>query len=155
MNWDSGKLASLRAWLKTQVSPDRYRHSLGVAAEAVRLAKRYGVSTAKAEAAAYFHDCAKDLSASGLGKWLRGTPFRLDPGEKKIPALWHCSAGAATAWKTWKIRDRGLLEAVRWHSLGGPKMDRLAQVLFVADYIERGRRFEGVGKALKENREAV
>ena len=39
--------------------------------------------------------------------------------------------------------DVGVLEAVRYHSLGYASWDRVGQLLYLADYLEPGRRFDG------------
>ena len=45
----------------------------------------------------------------------------------------------------WKIKDGKILEAIRRHTLeGSPVMSTLAQIVFVADFIEPGRDFRGV-----------
>lgn len=64
----------------------------------------------------------------------------------KLPALWHPHAGANLAYHHWGCRNREILDAVRCHTLGRPGMGKLAQAVFVADYIEKGRRFPGFQK---------
>ncbi|HET9870162.1 MAG TPA: bis(5'-nucleosyl)-tetraphosphatase (symmetrical) YqeK [bacterium] len=143
------------AWVRTQVGPARWKHIQGVVQSAEKLARRFGLPVGKARLAAWLHDCAKELPRARMLAWMRGTPFRLDAGERALPALWHPHAGAAIAWKKWGVRDRGLLEAVRCHTLGGERMGPLAQAIFVADFIEPGRRFPGVGEARRAARESL
>ena len=85
--------------------------------------------------------------------------IKLDEEEKNIPALWHPHAGASIAQNQWKIKDKDTLEAIRCHTLGSPEMSALAQIVFVADFIEPGRTFPGVEKvrliARKNIQEAV
>jgi len=133
--------------VKSQVSPRRFKHIQGVVKTSGILAKRFGQSAPKATLAAWLHDCAKELSRAEMLSWLKGTPFHLDAVEKQMPGLWHPHAGAAIALKKWKIKDQAVLEAIRSHTLGGVWMDSLAQVVFVADFIEPGRVFEGVQQA--------
>jgi predicted HD superfamily hydrolase involved in NAD metabolism len=144
LDWDSRKLSDLRLWLKGRVTEERFRHTEGVAVTAAVLAEKNGVSVTKAVVASYLHDSAKHLTLDQSKAALAGSPFRMDAIEKALPPLWHCSLGAALAWKTWKVRDPAVLEAVRWHALGAPRMGLLAQVLFVADYVEPARQFTGV-----------
>ncbi|MGH7738763.1 MAG: bis(5'-nucleosyl)-tetraphosphatase (symmetrical) YqeK [bacterium] len=139
--------AKLSAWVRTQVSPKRYRHVQGVVKTSKRLAARFGLSESKAQTAAWLHDCAKELSRGEMARWIRGTPFGLDALERKLPGLWHPHAGAAIALRKWNVRDTEVLEAIRCHTLGSEKMKPLAQVVFVADFIEPGREFEGVREA--------
>jgi predicted HD superfamily hydrolase involved in NAD metabolism len=153
------KLELIKDWVKTQVSPRRFLHIQGVAQTAVKLALRHDHSAQKAEMAAWLHDCAKELHKADMLKWIKKGSFSLDAEEKKIPALWHPHAGAGLAKIKWGIKDKDVLEAIRCHTLGSPEMGPLAQVVFVADFIEPGRTFEGVEKvrlvARKDLNEAV
>ncbi|HSD32821.1 MAG TPA: HD domain-containing protein [Gemmatimonadales bacterium] len=48
-------------------------------------------------------------------------------------------------------RDRGLLDAVRYHSLGYAGWDDVGRMLYLADYLEPGRRFDApLRTALRE-----
>lgn len=138
------RLNSIKVWVKTQVSAQRYHHIQGVAKTAGRLAKHYGLPVEKAKLAGWLHDCAKELTKSEMLQWIKKSPFPLDSEEKKLPALWHPHAGAAIAFKKWGIKDVKVLEAIRCHTLGHPLMSPLAQVIFVADFIEPGRDFDGL-----------
>ncbi len=140
------QLNEIKEWVRTQVSAKRYEHIQGVVRSATLLAARYGASVEKAQAAAWLHDCAKERSRSEMLSWIRKSPFKLDPDERAIPALWHPHAGAGMALNLWKIEDKDVLQAIRCHTLGTPEMSLLAQIVFVADFIERGRTFEGVQK---------
>jgi len=153
------KFSILQDWVAAQVSPYRLKHIQGVARTSVRLAQRFGLSAQKALLAAWLHDCAKELPKREMEGWIQKAGFRLDGAEKKMPGLWHPHAGAAIALKKWGIRDKSVLEAIRCHTLGSAQMDPLAQLVFVADFIEPSRRFEGVEKvralARKSLKEAV
>jgi predicted HD superfamily hydrolase involved in NAD metabolism len=149
----------IKRWIKGNISPKRYQHIQGVAETSRKLAIRYHLSADQAELAGWLHDCAKELPKSEMLDWIKKSPFQLDPAEKKIPALWHPHAGAAIALKKWKIKDARILEAIQCHTLGSPTMSPLAQIVFVGDFIEPGRRFEGVAgaraMALKDLNQAV
>jgi predicted HD superfamily hydrolase involved in NAD metabolism len=141
------ELQAVQMWVKTQVSPRRFRHIQGVAQTAKRLAIRYRLSSSKALLAAWLHDCGKELTKREMKSWLLNSRFQLDSAEKEMPGLWHPHVGASIALKKWAIRDPQILEAIRCHTLGHPGMGPLAQLIFVADFIEPGRRFRGVGAA--------
>ncbi|HEY5039374.1 MAG TPA: bis(5'-nucleosyl)-tetraphosphatase (symmetrical) YqeK, partial [bacterium] len=79
--------------------------------------------------------------------WLVKGRIRLDAQEKQIPALWHPQVGAAIAGKKWGIKDPAVLEAIQCHTLGKAGMKPLAQLIFIADFIEPGRNFPGVEPA--------
>ena len=56
---DYTKLEEYKTWLKTNLSDERYEHSLGVSECAKELAKRFNLDEQKAELAGLIHDCAK------------------------------------------------------------------------------------------------
>ncbi len=138
---------AVEAWVKGQVSDYRFHHIRGVVAASRRLAQRHHLPQEKAVLAAWFHDCAKEWPKSKMRDVLKGSPFKLDRLEKKMPALWHPHAGAAAAYKEWGVRDEDVLEAIRCHTLGHARMGPLAQALFIADFVEPGRKFKGVEAA--------
>ncbi len=155
MRLDEAKIKKIRVWVSQRVGKDRYTHILGVEKAAVVLGKRFGLGELPLRAAALFHDSAKEMTRGEMGTILRKGPFYLDETEEKIPALWHPHAGANLAYHEWGCRNRDILEAVRCHTLGKPGMGKLAQALFVADYIEPGRHFDGLAKARKAARESL
>ena len=138
------KISEIKLWIKANISPKRYEHIRGVAQTSRKLAIRYGLPPDQAELAGWLHDCAKELSKGEMLDWIKKGPSRLDKAEKKIPALWHPHAGASMALHQWKINEKSILEAIRCHTLGSPTMSPLAQIVFVGDFIEPGRRFDGV-----------
>ena len=143
------KLDEIKEWVKAGVSPHRFQHIEGVVKTALQLARRNGISAEKAEWAAWLHDCGKEMSPIQMKTWLRRSPYKLDRMEKTMPWLWHPHVGAAIARKKWGVRDPSVLEAVEFHTLGQPGMGPLAQVLFIADFVEPGRKFPGVAGARK------
>jgi predicted HD superfamily hydrolase involved in NAD metabolism len=153
------KLLEIKRWIKGNISLKRYQHIRGVAETSRKLAVRYCLPADKAELAGWLHDCGKELSKNEMLDWMKKSPYRLDAVEKRIPALWHPHAGAAMALKKWKIKDSQIIEAIRCHTLGSPTLSPLAQIVFVGDFIEPGRHFEGVGDAraiaLKDLNQAV
>jgi len=138
------KILKIKVWIKANISPKRYVHIRGVAQTSRQLAIRYGLPPNPAELAGWLHDCAKELPKGEMLDWIKKGPSRLDEAEKKIPALWHPHAGASIALHQWKIKDRRILEAIRCHTLGSPTMSPLAQIVFVGDFIEPERGFDGV-----------
>ena len=138
------KLLVIREWVRSQVSDHRFQHIQGVARTAQRLAKRHRLSPQKAELAGWLHDCAKELTRAEMRIWIKKGGFKLDNSEEAMPGLWHPHAGAGAAKVKWGIKDKAILEAIRCHTLGGAAMGPLARLLFVADFIEPGRRFPGV-----------
>ena len=134
--------------VKAQLTDKRYAHTLGVMETAVILAKRFGADVGKAELAAIFHDYAKFRPKEEMKQILidEKEDVRLLQFHHE---LWHAPAGAALVRKETGIKDEEVLSAIRWHTTGRPGMTLLEKIVYLADYIEPGRRFPGVDNVRK------
>ena len=83
-------------------------------------------------AAGILHDALRDASPAEL---IRILPQRL----RKLPPKAYHGPAAAILLRADGVSDRGLLRAVRWHTLGSKKFGRLGKALFAADSLEPGR----------------
>lgn len=117
---------------------ERIEHIRRVALAAVKLAKRYSVSTADAATAALLHDIAKETDA----KQLQAMGFPVPNAAQDMPkSIRHAEYGAVIAKYAFGVENEEIIEAVRQHTTGGKNMSKLAEVVFLADYIEEGRKF--------------
>lgn len=82
--------------------------------------------------AAYLHDALRDAPAAELER-LAGP----NAGWGK-PKLRHGPAAAGRAEAAGE-HDRGILDAVRYHSVGYAEWDDVGRMLYLADYLEPGR----------------
>ena len=130
--------------IKRLLKPDRYIHSLGVAATAVSMASRYGVDAKKAYIAGLLHDCAKNLSSDRVKIICRDLEVELDEYEKENPALIHAKVGAEFVKSEFGVNDPEICDAIRWHTLARPEMGELEKIIFVSDMIEPNRVYEEV-----------
>ncbi|WP_338451547.1 bis(5'-nucleosyl)-tetraphosphatase (symmetrical) YqeK [Niallia oryzisoli] len=129
--------------VQKQLTPHRYQHTLGVMETAVLLAKKYGVDEKKAELAAIFHDYAKFRDKEEMKSII--VEQKMDPELLEYNGeLWHAPVGAYLAEKEAGVTDPEILDAIRYHTSGRPKMTKLEKVIYLADYIEPGRHFPGV-----------
>ena len=135
-------------WVRAHLSRERWEHTLRVVAMAESLATRHcpQLSLERVKGAALFHDCAKDLPLADLLKMVRDFGIVITSSDLLCPQVLHGPVGAAWVEREWHIKDRGLLQAISMHTTGGPKMEILAKIIFVADYIEIGRNFPGAEK---------
>ncbi|MHC0035840.1 bis(5'-nucleosyl)-tetraphosphatase (symmetrical) YqeK [Pseudoneobacillus sp. C159] len=132
--------------VKKELTEHRFTHTVGVMETAIELAKNYGADPKKAELAAIFHDYAKFRSKVEMRQIILAekmdTELLLHNEE-----LWHAPVGAYLVEKEVGICDSEILDAIRFHTSGRPKMTLLEKVIYVADYIEPGRHFPGVEEA--------
>jgi len=132
--------------LKKELTLPRYQHSLGVAETAVALAKRLGGDVFKARLAGLLHDCARDLPASRLLIMAETFGIPITDIEAAEPVLLHAPVGARLADIKFGVDDREIFQAIKCHTTGGPGMSLLDQVIYLADFIEPGRKYPGVEK---------
>ncbi len=83
-------------------------------------------------AAGHLHDALRDAPPGRLAGILPGRFRHLPPGARHGPAAAHLLRREG-------VRDRELLHAVRWHTLGSRKFALLGKALCAADALEPGR----------------
>jgi len=119
-------------------------HALGVCHASVALAAYQGLDTAAAATAALLHDIAKETAPEDLRADLerRGRPLAAE--DEGFPKLWHPLAAAVWAEQDFGVFDPDILEAIRLHPTADSGMSALARVVFVADYTDPTRDWNGV-----------
>ncbi len=137
--------------LEIELKPKRYIHTLGVAEEAQRLAKRYGESAFKAYIAGLLHDCAKNFSQEKTFELCKKYNVELDDMLMAQPALIHPFLGAKVAYYEYGIRDKDILNAIKYHTTArGEGMTPLEEIVYLADMIEPNRTYyDGLDKIRK------
>jgi HD superfamily phosphohydrolase YqeK len=117
------------------VTPERRGHIERVAAMVDGWADTMGVPEPERQRwlkAVWLHDALRDAPATDLERWAPSTPGP--------PELRHGPASAARA-KSEGETDRGVLDAVRYHSVGLAEWDMAGRMLYCADFLEPGRDF--------------
>ena len=136
----------IKADLKEKLPKKRYEHTLGVAYTAAALAMCYGEDILKAELAGILHDVAKAKKSSELKDDMKGYIDPYTDGyyvaliADKAPQILHAIYAPYLAKKDYKIEDKDILSAIRWHTTGKKNMTMLEKIVFVADYIEPNRK---------------
>lgn len=118
----------------------RFEHTLGVEYTAAALAMRFGGDIEAARVAGLLHDCAKCLSDEKKLSICRKNHLSVTEVEKKNPFLLHAKVGACLARKKYGVENPDILNAIRNHTTGRKGMSLLEKIIFVADYIEPGRK---------------
>ncbi|MBE7706745.1 MAG: HD domain-containing protein [Cyanobacteria bacterium SIG30] len=145
----------MKQWLKENLTPERYVHSVGTAGCAVELARMYGLDEEKAYIAGLMHDCAKCKSQLEMLEIVRHKLKDMDPMETRTEKILHAPVSAYIARDGFGIKDADILSAIRWHTIGKPDMNLFESIIFIADKIDPSRgnsEFrEEIIKILKEN----
>ena len=131
-------------WVKGLISEKRFKHTEGVVETAVRLAQAYKIDEEQARIAAVFHDAARGLAGVVLLEKCRELSIEIDEVEEAVPDLLHGKLAAGLAEQKFGIKDREILQAIKYHTTGYKNMSVLDKIIFIADMIEPGRDFPGV-----------
>ena len=132
------------AEVQKHLTSQRFYHSQCVAAEAARLAGRYGGDVEQARLAGILHDIMKDTSPEEQLKILGDSGIILTKTQSRNRKLWHALAGAAYLRGALGVSDEEIVSAVACHTSGKGDMSLLEKTLFVADYISADREYPGV-----------
>ena len=135
----------LRACSYSMIRAKRIPHVRGCEQEAVKLAVRWGENEDDARAAAILHDCTKYLDLEEQLSLCEKYGIILDDLEKVAVKLLHSKTGSAIARYEYGMPDR-VCEAICWHTTGKADMTKLEKILYIADYMEPTRDFDGVEK---------
>ena len=134
-------------WLRSKVLDylDEYRvaHVAGCESEAVALARQWGEDPELAAEAAILHDITKRCTKDQQLQYCEKYGIINDNSEIQNKSLLHAKTGAALARDLFGIDD-AVYEAIRWHTTGKPDMTRFEKILYLADYIEPTRDFDGI-----------
>lgn len=138
-----GLIASIERHLVEHLKPSRVDHIRRVTEMAILLANRYGVDYKLAKLASLLHDIAKYYSKNMVRETLKKYNIN-DPLLYEYTFLAHGEIGAIIGQEVFGITHMDVLNAVRYHTYGRKGMSLLEKIVFMADYIEEGRDFDGV-----------
>lgn len=133
----------LRACSLSMVKAKRIRHILGTEQEAVSLARHWGANVLQARRAAILHDCTKYWSKEEHIRCCARYGVELDPLEQEAEKLLHSKTGACMAKYVFGEPDE-VFSAIFYHTTGRADMTLLEKILYMADYMEPNRDFDGV-----------
>ena len=124
----------------TELDKERYEHTLGVMYTAASLAMCHGEDIDKALLAGLLHDCAKFLSGDTKINLCKKYHLSVSDVERSNPSLLHAKLGAFLAARKYHVKDKDIINAIASHTTGCPHMSLLDKIIYIADYIEPGRK---------------
>lgn len=123
--------------------PKRIPHVMGCEEEAAKLAERWGYDADSAREAGILHDITKKLGLEEQLLLCNKYGILNDTLENKSEKLLHSKTGAAFSKDMFGIPD-DIFTSIRWHTTGRAEMTLLEKIIYLADYVEQTRDFEGV-----------
>lgn len=125
------------------LKPNRVAHVLGCAETAVELASIWGESLQDAYRAAILHDVTKAMDGADQQALCQGLNMTVEEFLWNHPKTLHQITGAEVARRVFGEND-AVVAAVRTHTTGAAGMNTLQKIIYIADYMEPNREFEGV-----------
>lgn len=131
----------IRRDLADLLDTERYRHCVRTARVCRVLARRHGVDESRAYLAGLLHDCGKGRSLDVLYRERAQELDWLDSQTLETRALHHSFIGAHLSRTRFGVNDPEILEAICFHPTGSEGFGLLGRILYLADYLEPGRKF--------------
>lgn len=145
-NMDYIKIEEFKSKLKKDLKPQRYQHTMFTVIKAMELAVGTSADKEVVFVAALLHDCAKykipnEIQLNNLKEFI------------DCPAILHAPFGALVAEEEYKIKDKRILDAIKYHSTGRKGMSIEEMIVCLADAIEDSRDYpnlENIREATKK-----
>ncbi len=138
-----------KKYLKENLSPKRYQHSLNVAAECRKIAEKYGDDSDKAYFAGLLHDVCKELPGAEQKKLVLKSGFTVCREELETRSLWHAIAGAYFVKTFFGVEDIDIINSIRFHTVGRAGMSKIEEIVYLADLVSADRTYKEVDKMRK------
>lgn len=148
MNLSDSDIQELREAVKARLSEQRYLHTLGVEAAALKIGE-YCMPEALGElrVAALLHDVAKEIPLTEQMEILSALD---DVTEDDLlsPPIFHSLTAPFVAKRDFsRFLTERILSALKNHTTGAPDMSVFDQIIFIADFVEDTRVYTACAKA--------
>ncbi|MBQ8208675.1 MAG: bis(5'-nucleosyl)-tetraphosphatase (symmetrical) YqeK [Clostridia bacterium] len=142
--FDEKSIDILRAHISSLMSGYRLEHTLGVESMAAELGELYAPEKIDIlRAAALLHDITKENSFEKQLQICEKLGIIIPSAAKAAPKTLHAITAAAVIPSEYPLfAMREIIDAVRWHTTGREDMSICEKIIYLADYIEYGRKFD-------------
>lgn len=140
MKTKTADIKKIRKAMEKTLDAKRFEHTLGVAYTAAALAMKWSEDINKAQIAGLLHDCAKCFTNEKRLMICEKHSISVNEIERRNPFLLHAKVGSFIAMEKYNIHDKDVIHAILNHTTGRPDMSVLEKIIYVADYIEPGRK---------------
>ena len=137
-------LEKFRGEIRKLLDDEQFYHSLGTMFFMQILAFRHDINPLKAGITGILHDCARNFPEQKLAEKLAQREFDVCEEDIDFPALYHAHYGAYLAETRFKIKDKEIINAIRFHPTGAENATTIGKLLFISDYCEPSRHFENL-----------
>ena len=142
MMFSKDMLAQLEEKVKALLSHHRYVHTVGVKNAAIKIAEYcYSGDISEIAAAALLHDISKERPAAEQFDMMKESKIVLSDTDLMSEPVFHSFTAPVIINKDFPdFASKNILSAVFNHTTGSPDMSLFDEIIFIADYIEEGRK---------------
>ena len=142
-NYKNLSMEQLEQVTVSLLKPNRVKHVLGCRDAAKELAEIWGADPVDAARAGLLHDITKALSGPLQLSLCRSYGTNLSEFASKNPKTLHALTGSLVAERIFG-ENEAVVSAICSHTTGKANMNLLEKIIYVADYMEPNRDFDGV-----------
>ena len=145
-------LFTLRGEIQTLLSHARYLHTLGVERAALEIGKHcLSDKLSDLSAAALLHDIAKEIPVDAQLKLMHESGIAFTEEDYRSESLYHAfCAPQIVKEKFPSFATEAILSAVFLHTSGGENMTLFDEIIFLADFVEDGRKYDSCKEIREE-----
>ncbi len=136
--------AALIEQVRKRLKDKRFKHTISVQQEALRLSRLYHCNIENASTAAILHDLCRDDSIETLNSYVK--KFNLDNIYLNNKSLSHAKVAALIIQAELNISHTEVINAIAFHTTGRANMSLLEKIIFLSDMIEENRKFDGINE---------
>ncbi len=133
-------ISKIRRSMEKALDAKRFEHTLGVTYTAAALAMCHGGDMKRAQISGLLHDCAKCIDNQKKISICEKHNIQINDIERRNPFLLHAKVGSYITMHKYNITDEDIIHAILNHTTGRPNMSLLEKIIYIADYIEPGRK---------------
>jgi predicted HD superfamily hydrolase involved in NAD metabolism len=132
--------------IKNVMRPPLFRHTINTLESSIEIAESCSqkVDIYRLSLASLVHDYGKVFAIGELKKIAREDKLEISEFELGMEPILHSLVGDHLVSRDLGIDDKNILRAVRIHTIGAVDMSLEEKILFVADKVEKERRYAGV-----------
>lgn len=127
--------------LAGKLSKKRYNHTLAVTKLACELAEKYNICESDAWVAAMLHDVTKEYNLSEQLQILNKSDIILDNTLVLNSNLIHSITASIYAGGVLSVKNKDILDSIRYHTTGRANMSMLEKIIYVADACAYDRQY--------------
>ncbi|MDD5020872.1 MAG: bis(5'-nucleosyl)-tetraphosphatase (symmetrical) YqeK [Endomicrobiaceae bacterium] len=132
-------------YLYKYLNSERYEHTLHVYDFATKLATNYNENIYNIQIASLLHDCGKWMTLQESQEYIAINKVKIKYYSfilKFAPQILHAYISEDIAKRKFKIKNKKILNAIKYHTVGRINMSSAEKIVFIADALSPDRKFK-------------